>query len=115
MAKFRLLKPIGYNQKGTILGQSSWGDHPKFSTPSMCGFQSSFSFYKEEIGLLIDQGYIEEVPEPRWTDQDMIDFRNMSSQTVINLSVPTGSTCPLQRLETSWETLKRFEEKRVNK
>lgn len=32
------------------------------------------SFYKEEIPLLIEQGYIEEVQEPKYTKNDMIDF-----------------------------------------
>ncbi len=74
MKQYRFKKDFGYCLSGTISkyheDMNVYGF--KFLDTKKC--KTGYVFDIEEIQLLIKQGYLEECKEPKWTDEDMIEF-----------------------------------------
>lgn len=72
--KYELLIDFGQHKKGTIIEQASWGDHPQFATRIQAGFVSQIRFYIDDVPILVDQGIIRKVEEPKFTESEMIEL-----------------------------------------
>lgn len=114
MSKYYLLKDIAEHKKGTAIEQSSWGDHPKFSTKSRSGFISQLSFYENELNKMVEQGYIAEVQQPQWTDDDMVEFAKYPKLRYCVPDAQVSTTATKMVYESIAETLIRFKRERCN-
>ena len=73
MKQYRFKKDFGYCLSGTISEYDGIMNYYRFKYKYE-NRESIHCFKKEEIQLLIKQGYLEECKEPKWTDEDMIEF-----------------------------------------
>jgi hypothetical protein len=73
MKQYRFKKDFGYCLSGTISEYDGIMNYYRFKYKYK-NRESIHCFKKEEIQLLIKQGYLEECKEPKWRDEDMIKF-----------------------------------------
>ena len=79
--KYRLLIDVGSLKKGTIY-EAVGKDEMLHYQPECRPVKTHFSFYPDEIHLLVDQGIIKGIPEPRWNDEEVVELIHFARSVV---------------------------------
>lgn len=72
--KYRLKTDMGLHKAGELILQHSRGDCPQWAIERGTSLCHTHYFYQEELDALVQQGIIEKVPEPKWTDEDLLNL-----------------------------------------
>lgn len=105
--KYRLKQDYNYIKSGTI--SEEWRDHA-FNILYVFKFvfknrKIEIVFNKEEINDLLQRDIVEKLPEPKWTDEDMIKFcMRILEEYKIKLDLSTKYYIRLELLEYEKQT-----------